>query len=167
MAVRKATNKAHNKKLRRRREGLSSKCFEYGELDGAELALFIHYPKRGDFYSYMSKQTLPWLNDVPAIVSPISLEVSCNLYIDVVQTSHPKARIEYPDDLRARVDDARKKMKMTKDADASTIVDDDTPSARINGQPILLAFPDFECNLSILAKQINSRWRAAVRDDLQ
>ena len=69
MAVRKATGKAHNKKLRRRRDGLSTKCFEYGELDGAELALFIRYPKRGDFYSYISSRGLPWLQDVPAMVS--------------------------------------------------------------------------------------------------
>lgn len=73
MAVRKAASKAHNKKLRRRRDGLSTKCFEYGELDGAELALFIHYPKRGDFYSYISRRGLPWLQDVPAMVSARSL----------------------------------------------------------------------------------------------
>lgn len=69
MAVRKTTNKAHSKKLRRRRDGLSTKCFEYGELDGAELALFIRYPKRGDFYSYISRRGLPWLKDVAAMVS--------------------------------------------------------------------------------------------------
>ena len=68
MATRKASNRAHNKKLRRRQEGLSTKCFEYGELDGAELALFIRYPKRGEFYSYISNPRLPWLKDVPAMV---------------------------------------------------------------------------------------------------
>jgi hypothetical protein len=69
MAVRKATGKAHNKKLRRRRDGLSTKCFEYGELDGAELALFIRYPKRGEFYAYVSRRGLPWLQDVSTLVS--------------------------------------------------------------------------------------------------
>lgn len=69
MAVRKAINKAHNKKLRRRREGLSTKCYEYGKLDGAEVALFIRYPKQGDFYSYISRRELSWLQDVPAMVS--------------------------------------------------------------------------------------------------
>jgi hypothetical protein len=54
MAVRKATNKVHNKKLRRRRDELSTKSYEYGELDGIELTLFIRYLKRGEFYSYMS-----------------------------------------------------------------------------------------------------------------
>jgi hypothetical protein len=68
MAVRKATNKMHNKKLKRRREGLSTKSYEYGELDGVELALFIRYPKRGDFYSYMSSQQLSWLQDVHRMV---------------------------------------------------------------------------------------------------
>jgi hypothetical protein len=70
MPVRKGTNKVHNKKLRRRREGLSTKCYEYGELDGVELALFIRYPKRGEFYSYMSCQQLPWLHDVYSMVLP-------------------------------------------------------------------------------------------------
>jgi hypothetical protein len=64
MAVRTATNKVHNKKLRRRREGLSTKCYEYGELDGVELALFVRYPKRGEFYSYMSSQHLPWMQEI-------------------------------------------------------------------------------------------------------
>ncbi|KAF2818123.1 hypothetical protein CC86DRAFT_414193 [Ophiobolus disseminans] len=135
MAIRKATNKAHNKKLRRRRDGLSTKCFEYGELDGAELALFIYYPKRGDFYSYMSKQTLSWLQDVPTI------------------TSHSKARIEYPDDLRARVEDARRKMRAAKDADVS--VDVDAPGTH---QHVLsTGFPDFKCNLTMLTKRLRSR----------
>jgi hypothetical protein len=68
MAVRKGTNKTHNKKLRRRREGLSTKSYEYGELEGVELALFIFYPKRGDFYSYMSSQQLPWLHNIHTMV---------------------------------------------------------------------------------------------------
>ncbi|KAF3031611.1 hypothetical protein E8E12_002120 [Didymella heteroderae] len=93
VAVHKATGKAHNKKLRRRRDGLSTKCFEYGELDGAEQALFIRYPKRGEFYAHVSRRGLPWLQDVP------------------VMMSHAKARVEYPEDLRARVEDARRKIQ--------------------------------------------------------
>jgi type II secretory pathway component HofQ len=68
MVVRKTSNKIHNKKLRRRREGLSTKSYEYGELEGVELALFVHYPKSGDFYSYLSKQQLPWLGDLENMV---------------------------------------------------------------------------------------------------
>ena len=68
MAVQKGTNKVHNKKLRRRREGLSTKSYEYGELDGVELALFIRYPKRGEFYSYMSSPQLCWLQDISTMV---------------------------------------------------------------------------------------------------
>ena len=69
MATRRVSNKIHNKKLRRRREGLSSKCYEYGRLEGVELALFIRYPKRGDFYSYMSAKELPWMRDLEKMVS--------------------------------------------------------------------------------------------------
>ena len=73
MAARKTSNKIHNKihnkKLRRRREGLSTKAYEYGDLDGVELALFIRYPKRGDFYSYLSAQGLLWIQDVEKMVT--------------------------------------------------------------------------------------------------
>ena len=72
MTVRKATNKVHNKKLRRRREGLLTKAYEYGELDGVELTLFIRYPKRGEFYYYTSKEGLPWLRDVEEKASLVS-----------------------------------------------------------------------------------------------
>jgi hypothetical protein len=68
MAGQKTTVKLHNKKLKRRREGLSGKSYEYGELDGVELALFIRYPKRKDAYVYMSKAQLPWLRDVDSLV---------------------------------------------------------------------------------------------------
>ena len=69
MAVRRTTNKSHNKKLRRRREGLSTKAYEYGELKGAQVALFISYPERGTFYSYLSQQHLPWIHDVEHMVA--------------------------------------------------------------------------------------------------
>jgi hypothetical protein len=72
MAVRTATNKVHNKKLRRRREGLSTKCYEYGELDGVELALFVRYPQRGEFYSYMSSQHLSWVQEIHKMVCMVS-----------------------------------------------------------------------------------------------
>lgn len=69
MAIRKASNRMYNKKLRRRRDGLSTKSYEYGNLEGVELALFIRYPKRGEFYSYMSCEELPWLQDIQEMVS--------------------------------------------------------------------------------------------------
>jgi hypothetical protein len=68
MAIRKGSNKIHNRKLRRRREGLSTKSYEYGELEGVELALFICYPKRGDFYSYMSSPKISWLQNIYTMV---------------------------------------------------------------------------------------------------
>jgi hypothetical protein len=79
LAVRKPSNKAHNKKLKRRRDGLATKCFEYGELDGVEIALFVRYTKRGDFYSYMSKSELPWLRDVDKMVRSVPGFASCSL----------------------------------------------------------------------------------------
>ena len=66
----KRPTKSKNKKLRWQRDSLSTDCFEHGKLDGAELALFIHYPKRGGFHSYMSNNALPWLQDVPMMVNP-------------------------------------------------------------------------------------------------
>lgn len=49
IAVRKTTNKVHNKKLRRRREGLLTKAYEYGELDGVELACSFAIQSAGSF----------------------------------------------------------------------------------------------------------------------
>jgi hypothetical protein len=77
MAVRKGSNKMHNRKLRRRREGLFTKSYEYGELEGVELALFICYPKRGDFYSYMSSPKIPWLQDIYTMVILHSITRYC------------------------------------------------------------------------------------------
>jgi len=58
MAAGKRSKKKHNKKLARRREGLSTKAYDYGDLDGVELAIFIRYPKPGYLYSYLSAQDL-------------------------------------------------------------------------------------------------------------
>ena len=75
MVISETKRKIHNKKLRRRREGLSSKSYKYGELDGVELALLVRYTERGDAYAYMSKAQLPWLRDAEkmARLSPYSL----------------------------------------------------------------------------------------------
>ncbi|KAF9730173.1 hypothetical protein PMIN01_12106 [Paraphaeosphaeria minitans] len=130
MATRKTTNKVHNKKLRRRREGLSTKCYEYGELDGVELALFVRYPKRGDFYSYVSRRELPWLRDVTKLMT------------------HPKARTEYPEDLKERVEDTRMKMRKAKDAGVLVQAGSDGQGGQDGSSapvPVLSAadFPDF------------------------
>jgi hypothetical protein len=77
MVIRKPSNKANNRKLKRRRDGLATKCFEYGELEGVEIALFVRYTKRGDFYSYMSKSELPWLGDVDKMVRSMQNLPSC------------------------------------------------------------------------------------------
>ena len=40
--------------LRRNLEGLLSKCYKYGKLNGVELGIYIDYTERGDFVSYQS-----------------------------------------------------------------------------------------------------------------
>lgn len=93
MTVRKATNKVHNKKLRRRREGLLTKAYEYGELDGVELTLFIRYPKRGEFYYYTSKEGLPWLRDVEEKASLVSYPLPVRFLIETDGTSQGEERV--------------------------------------------------------------------------
>ncbi|CAE7208466.1 hypothetical protein P3342_011049 [Pyrenophora teres f. teres] len=87
------TNQMHNKKLRRRCEGLSTKAYEYEVLDGVELALFIWYPRRGDFYSYGSAPGLQWIQDVEKMM------------LD------PKATNELPDNVKTRAEQIRQKQK--------------------------------------------------------
>ncbi|CAA9965148.1 hypothetical protein PTMSG1_08507 [Pyrenophora teres f. maculata] len=91
MVARKMTNKMHNKKLRRRCEGLSTKAYEYGVLDGVELARFIRYPRRGDFYSYGSAPGLQWIQDAEKMM------------LD------PKATNELSDNVKTRVEQIRRK----------------------------------------------------------
>ena len=68
--------------------------------------------------------------------------------------SHPKARVEYPEDLRARVEDARRKMRTARDTNALAAGGASTQSARVDPQRVLSAsFPDFECSLTILKKR--------------
>ena len=153
MAVRKPTNKVNNKKLRRRREGLSTKCYEYGELDGVELALFVRYPKGGDFYSYMSRRELPWLRDVAKMVCCVPHVAICPAKCE--QMTHPKARTEFPEDLRGRVEDTRRKTRKTKDAGVLVEADVNGQSGRDGSStpaPVLSVadFPDFVCNLTLL-----------------
>ena len=152
MAVRKPTNKVHNKKLRRRREGLSTKCYEYGELDGVELALFVRYPKRGDFYSYVSRRELPWLRDVTKMVCHLPCVATCPAERE--QMTHPKARTEYPEDLRGRVEDTRRKTRKAKDAGVLVQADTDGQGGQDGSSapvPVLSAadFPNFVCNLTL------------------
>ena len=153
MAARKTTNKVHNKKLRRRREGLSTKCYEYGELDGVELALFVRYPKRGDFYSYLSRRELPWLRDVTKLVC--HLPYVATYPAECEQMAHPKARTEYPEDLKGRVEDTRRKTRKAKEAGVLVQAGTDGQGGQEGSSapvPVLSAadFPDFVCNLTLL-----------------
>lgn len=68
--------------------------------------------------------------------------------------AHSKAKVEYPEDLRVRVEDARKKMKATKDANPLDFVNAKTSSAKDNNRHSTLAsIPDFECSLTILRQR--------------
>lgn len=73
---------------------------------------------------------------------------------DCRQMSHPKARVEYPEDLRARVEDVWRKLRTARDTNAVAAVDASTQSAQVDPQCVLSAsFPDFECDLTILRKR--------------
>jgi hypothetical protein len=72
-----------NKKKKRRFGPLRGKCREYAELPGVDLALIIAFDKpdkdnqtKKEFYSLRSKRNLPWLSNIDAIVSVVSLEFS-------------------------------------------------------------------------------------------
>ena len=55
--------KLFNKKLRRRLVGLRKKIYEYGELEGIELAFIVRNKGKGTLYWYTSnEQVLSWLN---------------------------------------------------------------------------------------------------------
>jgi hypothetical protein len=153
IAVRKPTNKIYNKKLKRRRIGLSAKSYEYGKLDGVELALFIRYPKRGDFYSYISSKQLSWLPDIEKMVK---LASSMFYYISKFkQMMHPKARTEFPEDVKTRVEEARRKLKNPGNA---TLQEEESSPEKKGGLTMANAFPDFpEFNLTTLRKRFQPR----------
>jgi len=57
-----------NKQYKRRRDGLRSKCFKYGDMPGVELALLVRYTEKDCFYVFQSKKDLPWLGNMQDIV---------------------------------------------------------------------------------------------------
>lgn len=61
--------KRPNKQIKRRLEGLTSKAFQYGNLEGVECCLLINYPRKGTFYSYRSSKQLSWLRNLHEMVS--------------------------------------------------------------------------------------------------
>jgi hypothetical protein len=160
MTARKIPTKIHNKKLRRRREGLSNKSYEYGELDGVELALFIRYPKRGDFYSYMSRKQLPWLQDVETMVRLALHMLSC-VFLSSKQMKHPKAKNEFPEDVKKRAEETRRKLKKPNDEIIPTEEEDEDEASEQGGEALLepvptKAFPEFPFDLPTLRKQLES-----------
>jgi hypothetical protein len=63
--------------------------------------------------------------------------------------------VEYPEDLRARVEDARRKMRTARDTNALAAGDASKQSAQVGSERVLPAsFPDFECNLTMLRNRL-------------
>lgn len=63
--------------------------------------------------------------------------------------------MEYPEDLRAKVEDARRKMRTARDTNALAAGDDSKQSAQVGSERVLSAsFPDFECNLTTLRRRL-------------
>lgn len=57
--------KTRNKQLKRRLDGLKSKCYQYGKLENIELALVIHNIAKSEHYAYKSRKSfLPHLERV-------------------------------------------------------------------------------------------------------
>lgn len=52
MAIQKPSDKRHKKMLRRNLEGLLSKVYKYGNLQGVELGLYVNYMEKNEFVSY-------------------------------------------------------------------------------------------------------------------
>jgi hypothetical protein len=76
---------------------------------------------------------------------------------DIAQVKQPKAKIEFPDQVRTRVEEARRKTKKpngTLPAENACEYEDETAVA----SAVAVAFPDFpKLNLSILSRDIQDR----------
>jgi hypothetical protein len=71
--------------------------------------------------------------------------------------THPKARTEYPEDLKKRVEDIRRKAR--KAAGATTPVEADLDGSDEAASPefsALTAFPDFECDLIMVTERLRN-----------
>jgi hypothetical protein len=74
--------------------------------------------------------------------------------------THPKARTEYPKDLKKRVEDIRRKAR--KAAGASTPAEADVDGSDEETSAVSVAstavFPDFECNLTLVRERLGNSW---------
>jgi hypothetical protein len=71
--------------------------------------------------------------------------------------THPKARTEYPKDLKKRVEDIRRKAR--KAAGASTPAEADLDGSDEETAAVSIAsavFPDFECNLTMVMERLRN-----------
>ena len=69
--------------------------------------------------------------------------------------AHPKAKTDYLEDLKGRVEDTRRKTRMAKEASVLVLADTNGQGGQEGSSapvPVLSAadFPDFVCNLTLL-----------------
>lgn len=69
MAKQKQSVKLHNKQLKRRLDGLKSKCYQYGKLENIDLALIIQNRKKKEIYTYTSTDLESWWPSKEQVVS--------------------------------------------------------------------------------------------------
>ena len=76
MAMAKPTTKAQNKMLRRRLQGLKSKCHKYGKFKDIELVLIIHNRAKKDYYTYLSSDRVTsWVNIDHIVSAPMQMRI--------------------------------------------------------------------------------------------
>merc|ERR1712098_596385 len=76
--------KRPNRQVVRRLDGLASKLLQYGELDGVELVFIARNVRRNETYSYLSSRDINWLGEIE------------------MMRSHPKAKNDFPEQVRER-----------------------------------------------------------------
>jgi hypothetical protein len=64
------TRKERNTQRRKRRWGVEHKAYEMGKLCGLEVALLMHNPENGEYYTFRTTDQILW--DMGQIVSMLS-----------------------------------------------------------------------------------------------
>jgi hypothetical protein len=89
------TKKERNTQRRKRRWGVEHKAYEMGKLCGFEVALIMHNPENGEYYTFRTTDQTSWNMD--QIVSEL-LEVMFYT-LTHEQLAHPKSQNKLPKDI--------------------------------------------------------------------
>jgi hypothetical protein len=89
------TRKERNTQRRKRRWGVEHKAYEMGKLCGLEVALLMHNPENGEFYTFRTTDRIRW--NIDQIVSMLSEVVFYTLTYQ--QLAHPKSQNKLPKDI--------------------------------------------------------------------